>query len=198
VVAQVEAVKQSAAQAFIAWTTGSPSATILRDARQIGLDLPIATTAGNMTYAQMHNFAAFLPEKLYMPASEWPVDDDRRVTLPPPVAAKQLELYTAFRQAGQRVDEGTVVSWDPASIVVAALRALPDGATAQQLRDHLAQRQGQAGVAGIYDFVKVPQRGVSLDDVVITRWSKSADRWILASKPTGEPLPQQKQERQRQ
>ena len=189
VVAQLQRVKQAAPQAFIAWATGSPSATIFRDARQVGLDVPMGTTAGNMTYAQMHNFAALLPGELYLPASEWPVGSDPHLALQPAVAAKQQELYAAFRQAGQKVDEGGVLSWDPASLVVDALRALPEDATAEQLRSHLAQSQGQAGVSGIYDFPKTPQRGLTLDDVVITRWSKDADRWLPASQPTGVPLP---------
>jgi branched-chain amino acid transport system substrate-binding protein len=189
VAAQVQNVKQAEPQVFIAWATGSPSATIFRDVAQAGLEMPVATTAGNMTYAQMHNFAGFLPKELYLPASEWPVGDDPRGGLLPAVAAKQRELYDSFKQAGKKPDEGAILSWDPAAIVVEALRALPENAGPEQLRAYLAALHGQAGVAGVYDFVKTPQRGVSLDDVIMTQWSKSDDRWTVVSTPTGELIP---------
>ena len=38
--------------------------------------MPAGTTGGNMTYAQMQQFAAFLPKELYLPATLWPVGSD--------------------------------------------------------------------------------------------------------------------------
>ena len=189
VVAQLEKVKEASPQAFIGWATGSPSATIFRDAEQVGLDVPMGTTGGNMTFAQMKNFAAFLPKQLYLPAGEWPVGDDPRGNLQPSVKAKQAEFYAAYKEAGKKPDEGSVLAWDPAAILVDALRKLPENATAAQMHDYLLKLTGQAGVSGIYDFVKSPQRGLSVEDVVITQWTKAEDRWTLVSKPTGAPLP---------
>jgi branched-chain amino acid transport system substrate-binding protein len=48
----------------------------------------------------------------------------------------------------------------------------------------------QAGVNGMYDFVAVPQRGLALDDVVITEWDAGAGKWRLMSQPAGAPLTQ--------
>jgi branched-chain amino acid transport system substrate-binding protein len=186
--AQLQTVKEAAPQAFIGWATGSPSATIFRDAVQMGLSMPMGTTGGNMTYAQMNNFAGFLPKDLYLPAGEWPIGNDPKGNLEPAVKAKQAEFYGAYKAAGKTPDEGSVLSWDPASLVVDALRKLPEGATAQQLHDYLVKVTDQAGVSGIYNFVKSPQRGLSIDNVIVTRWDKAADRWILVSKRTGVPL----------
>lgn len=187
--AQVERVKAADPQAFIGWATGSPSATIFRAAVQAGLDVPVGTTGGNMTYAQMTRFATFLPRELYLPASEWPVGDDPRIKLDPAVAARQKEFYAAFSEAGMKPDEGSILAWDPAMIVIDALRKLPEDVTAAQLHDYLMHVKGQPGVAGTYDFEKSPQRGLSLDNVLITRWNPQADRWDLVAKPTGIPLP---------
>jgi hypothetical protein len=66
--------------------------------------------------------------------------------------------------------------------------ALPPGADATQLRDYLLHRDSLPGVSGVYDYVRTPQRGLSIDDVVITRWDASADRWIVMSQPAGAPL----------
>ena len=66
--AQIETVKAANPQCFIAWSTGTPIATIFRGIRDQGLDVPIGTTDGNMTYAQMTQYADFLPKQLYIPA----------------------------------------------------------------------------------------------------------------------------------
>ena len=58
---------------MVAWSTGSPIATVFRAMIQAGLDLPVGTTGGNMTYAQMNQFADILPKELYLPAPEWPI-----------------------------------------------------------------------------------------------------------------------------
>ncbi|HXE03589.1 MAG TPA: ABC transporter substrate-binding protein, partial [Methyloceanibacter sp.] len=73
VTAQLEHVKAANPQAFIAWSTGAPIATIFRGLVQAGLEVPVATTDGNMTHAQMKQYAAFLPKQLYFPAAEWVV-----------------------------------------------------------------------------------------------------------------------------
>jgi branched-chain amino acid transport system substrate-binding protein len=186
--AQVERIKAAAPQAVIGWATGSPSATIFRGIAQAGIDVPMGTTGGNMTYAQMRQFAAFLPKALYLPASEWPVGPDGRGVLDPAVAAKQTEFYAAFADTGMKPDEGSILAWDPAAIIVDALRRLPETATAAELHGYLAHLERQAGAAGIYDFVKTPQRGLSLDNVIITRWDPAADRWNQVSQPGGLPL----------
>ncbi len=190
VAAQMEQVRAASPQAVIAWTTGSPAGTVLRGLVQAGIDLPVGTTGGNMTYAQMKLLAAYLPKQFYFPSAEWPVAGDARVKLDAGVTAKQKEYYAAFAEAGLKPDEGSVLAWDPATLVVDALRALPPGADATQLRDYLLHRDKLSGVNGVYDFVKTPQRGLSLDDVVITRWDAGANRWMVVSQPAGAPLAQ--------
>ena len=188
VAAQIERIKAAKPQVVIGWSTGAPSATIFRGAAQSALDLPMGTTGGNMTYAQMKRFASFLPKELYLPSSEWVVDGDPHLKLPAGVAAKQREFYTAFKEADLKPDEGSVLAWDPAAIVVDALRALPAEASAQQLRDYLVHLKGQPGIDGIYDFTKSPQRGLSLENVIVTRWEPKAGRWAVVAGPTGTPL----------
>jgi branched-chain amino acid transport system substrate-binding protein len=190
--AQIEHIKESGAQAVIGWSVGSPSAVIFRGAVQAGLDLPMGTSGGNMTYAQMQQFAAFLPKELYLPASLWPTDSDPKpkLALDPGVAAKQKEFFAAFAAAGMKPDEGSILGWDPGSIIVDALRQLGPDATATQLRDYLSHSKGVAGVAGVYDYQKDPQRGLSLDNTIVTRWVPAADRWEVVAKPTGIPLAQ--------
>jgi branched-chain amino acid transport system substrate-binding protein len=184
--AQIENVKSANPQAFIAWSTGTPIATIFKGIVQAGLDVPVATTAGNMTYAQMHQYADFLPKQLLMDSTEWVVTD--RKQLPPGVAAAQKRYFDAFAKAGVKPDVSSDLAWDPLMNVVAALRHLGPGATAEQVRAFLASQTALPGVDGVYDFVKVPQRGLGESSSVVTVWDAKADKWEPVSKAGGTPL----------
>ncbi len=186
VAAQIAEIKASGAQAMIAWSTGSPVATIFRGIQEVGLDIPVGTTDGNMTYAQMKQYKDFLPKQLYIPAAQWVVTDAK--LLPPAVAEKHKVFYKAFQDAGVRPDIPSELSWDDSMIIVDALRKLGPNATAQQVREHIANLKGFAGVNGIYDFTKTPQRGLDVSDSVVTRWSPQLDTWEVVSKPAGEPI----------
>lgn len=186
--AQMEHVRAANPDAFIVWSTGSPAGTIFRGLEQAGITLPVGTTGGNMTYAQMHQFAAYLPKELYLPSSLWPAGATNHVTLPAEITTHQKEFFAAFKAAGKQPDEGSVLAWDPAMVIVEALRALPPGATAQQLRDHLIHLAGQSGIDGSYDYAKSPQRGLSLKDTIVTRWKADAEQWDVVSQPSGIPL----------
>ena len=59
--AQIERIRAASPQAVIAWSTGAPIATVFKAVLQAGLDVPIATTNGNQTYAQMEQYKDFLP-----------------------------------------------------------------------------------------------------------------------------------------
>lgn len=188
--AQIEQIKAANPQAMIAWSTGSPIATIFRGIQQAGLDIPVGTTDGNMTYAQMTRYASFLPKQLYIPAAQWVVgSSENKLKLDPAVAAAQKRFYQVFRSAGIEPDLPTTLGWEPALIIVSALQKLGPNATATQLRDYLGHLKGYAGIDGIYDYGKVPQRGLGLSNVLVTRWNPEKKHWLVVSKATGVPLP---------
>ena len=92
------------------------------------------------------------------------------------------------RSARPPPDAASSFAWDPALLAVAALRAIGPDATPEQIRDHLSKLTGFAGVNGIYDFVKIPQRGLDDGNVVVTRWDRAANQWRIVSHPRGQPL----------
>jgi branched-chain amino acid transport system substrate-binding protein len=186
--AQIEQVKAANPQAFIAWSTGAPIATIFRAMLQAGLDVPTATTDGNMTRAQMKQYEAFLPKQLYFPAAEWVVANDPKFPMEAAVADKQKAFYGAFKDAGVQPDIASELAWDPAIILIDALKKLGPDANAQKIRDYIAGLKTYAGVNGVYDFEKVPQRGLSVDNAVVTRWNTDTKNWQVVSKATGVPL----------
>ena len=190
VAAQIERMKDANPQAVIVWSIGSSFGTILRGLLQGGLQIPVGTTAGNMTLAQMQQFGPYLPDQLWFASPAWPAGSNDKVVLPPAVAAKQKDFYAAFKQAGVQPDEGALLAWDPAIIVVDALRRLPDGAGAEQLRAELLRVTNQPGVGGVYDFVnKEPQSGLSIADLLVSVWNKTSKNWTPVSQLGGLPLP---------
>jgi branched-chain amino acid transport system substrate-binding protein len=184
--AQIETVKAANPQAFIAWSTGTPIGTIFRAVAASGLRVPTVTTSGNMTYSQMEQYKAFLPDELYFPVAEWVVRDAKQ--LRPGMAERHAAFYGSYAEVGKKPDISSELAWDPAMIIVAALRKLGTTASATQIHETIAHLKGYAGVDGVFDFEKVPQRGLSVADAVVTRWDKKSETWNVVSGPTGIPL----------
>jgi len=188
VAAQMERIKAARPQALIAWSTGAQIATIFRGVIQAGLDLPMCVSNGNMTYAQMTQYSGFLPRQVYMPSSLWPAGADPRVPVDAGVAAKQKEFYATYAAAGLKPDNASALGWDPASIVIDALRKIGPGAGAAQLRDYLVALKRAPGVHGSYDYTASPQRGLNAMDALVTLWRPDEKLWQVMSKPGGAPL----------
>ena len=187
VAAQVERIKDSGAQALIAWTTGVPVATIFKGMIQAGLDIPVGTSSGNQTFTQMDTFKDFLPKHLVMGSALFPPHQGI-ITLDPKIEAQQAAMNASLAAHGLKADIATACGWDAAMITVTALRALGPDATAKQVRDYIAGLTGYAGVDGIYDFKTYPDRGLGSDDVTVVTYDAATKNWKWLSKPGGEPL----------
>jgi len=183
--AQIQHLKASNPQILIAWSTGSAIGTVFKAIKDAGLNVPVVTTDGNMTFAQMHQFASILPKPLYIPTAQWPKSD---IKLSPAVEEAKKVFYDTFDKAGIKPDFGSTLSWSAAMLTVSALKKLGPDATAAQLNHYLSTLKGFAGINGIYDFTKTPQRGLDETSVVLTRWDADKDNWILVSKPQGFPV----------
>ena len=85
-------------------------------------------------------------------------------------------------------DAAATYAWDPALLVIKALRKLGPNATAEQLRAYLASQKEIYGVNGRYDFKAYPQRGLGDKNVYITEWDAAAGTWKPVSAPGGKPL----------
>jgi branched-chain amino acid transport system substrate-binding protein len=167
---------------------GTPLATVLKSLIQGGVDLPIATSPGNMTYAQMRQYADFLPKELYMPSPQWPAAAVAGIELEPGVVRAKDIFFRSLSAANIEADSAATLSWDPMMIMVDALRALGPDANAEQIAAHLRGLKDYPGINGLYDFQKVPQRGIGEDSAVITRWSPELKSWQIVSQPRGIPI----------
>ncbi len=188
ITAQIARIAAAKPQVIISWATAAAGATVFRALVQAGLDLPVAASGSNMTYGQMTEYAAFLPKQLFFGASGWAAADDPHIDLPPATRAEQKRFFALIRAAGIHPDASSDIGWDPERLVVHALNALPPGATAAQLHDYLEHVKGFAGIDGIYDFTKIPQRGLDVNNAIVIRWDATKKDWDPVSKFTGIPL----------
>ena len=188
VAAQMERIKASGAKAVIAWSTGAPVATIFKGAIQADLNLPIAPSSGNQTFAQMAQYADFLPKQFVVPSALFP-EHEGVLQLDPRIETVQHAMYAILGERGLKADNMVATSWDAGLIVVEALRKLGPDATAEQLRQYIAALTDFAGVDGIYDFKAYTERGLGPTSSAIVRYDAEGKRWVWLSKPGGEPLP---------
>lgn len=184
--AQIERIKGAGPQAVIAWSTGAAVGVVFKAIHDAGLDVPVATTDGNQTYATMERFAAILPATLFIPSPSWMKSD--KIADDPAVTAAKDAFFAAFVGTDVKPDNAASLAWDPALLVLGALEKLGPEATAEQVRSYFAGLKGFVGTKGVYDFVAVPQRGLGEDNVVITEWDKAKQIWAVASKARGVPF----------
>jgi branched-chain amino acid transport system substrate-binding protein len=176
VAAQLAHVKSSGAQVLYVWTSGTPTATVLRDVHDAGIDLPIVTSYSNATYAQMKQYKPFMPRELLfaglptMGPNELP-DGELKTTVD--------SYFRAFKAAGVRPDIGQTTAWDAGALIVSALRHIGPNATADQIRQYLASLDRWTGATGAFDFRSIPQRGVNWkSSVLMARWDPAKDTWV--------------------
>ncbi len=189
--AQMERVKAAGAQALIAWSTGSPVATVFKGMIQAGLDdLAVAPTGGNQVYQQLEQYKDFLPKRLVMTSALFPPHEGL-VTLDPRVEKMQHDMYAVLAKHGIKPDNNTADTWDAALITLSGLRQVGSDATPEQLRSWILAQKDFAGINGLYDFTQFPDRGLSHDSTVLVTYDTTGPEgphWRWVSKIGGEPL----------
>jgi len=187
VTAQVERIKASGAQAIVAGVTGSPAATVFKGMVQAGLDIPVSPTSGNEVFAQMEQWADFLPKGLVMGSAVFP-EHEGVWKLDPRIEAAQRQMYAALKEHGQKADNIVATVWDAGLIVIAALNALGPDATAAQVRNYIANLTDFAGVDGFYNFKQNPERGLGSDSAIVVRYDVKTKAFVWLTQPGGAPL----------
>ena len=188
ITAQIARIRTADPQVIISWATAAAGATVFRALIQAGIDLPVAASGSNMTYGQMTEYASFLPKQLYFGVSAWAAAGDPNIDMPAAVRAEQKLFFDTIKAAGIHTDASADIGWEPQRIVVAALNKLPEGANAAQLHDYLEHLKGYAGIDGIYDFTRIPQRGLDIENALVVRWDGTKKDWIPVSKLKGIPI----------
>jgi branched-chain amino acid transport system substrate-binding protein len=174
-------IKAAQPDVVLAYATGTPFGTVLRAYNDLGMEIPMYTSGGNLILSVMRQFAPLLPKQLYF--------DGARGVVPDPAATgrqkqAQQAYFDALRKIGVPSDYSLLGVFDPAMIVVDALRKVGPDASAQRIRDHILGLKNWVGVQGTYDFTTGDQRGASTDAVALFRWDAPSGNFVQVA-----PLP---------
>jgi branched-chain amino acid transport system substrate-binding protein len=182
--AQLARIKAANPDAILVLTVGTPTGTVLRGLKDSGLDrLPIVSILGNLTHTTMNSYADLMPAQMYFTAPRFYA---RSVSRPGPVRDAQNAFYKAL--APQTPDVGNNNVWDPALIVISALRKLGPDADAKTLLNYMLTLHDFAGTNGIFDFRGGDQRGQALSTLVMVKWDPKIKDVTPVSEPGGKPL----------
>jgi len=177
VAAQITRIKAAGAQAIISYTSGAPFGTVMHGLIDVGVNVPVITSQGNLSYAFLEQFKAVLPKELLFVSGPLPSEGER---VPAgPFKSSQLAYLAAFQAAGVKPDFGEAVAWDAGSIIVAALRRLGARATAEQVRQYVRGLHDFPGVQGLYDFRSGDGHGAPM--LSMLQWDPAKDAWFIAS-----------------
>lgn len=180
--AQITKIKDSGAQVLVLWSTGTPATTAFKGMAQGGLTIPVATTDGNETFAQMNQYKEFLPAELYIGSPRFAALD---VMPAGPAKDAVADFHKAFKDIGVTPDFGQTPAWDAAAIVVQALKKTGLSADAAQLRDAIDQIKNFEGVDGTYNLSPTDHRGVTIESVYVVRWDAAKANFVPVSSAGG-------------
>jgi branched-chain amino acid transport system substrate-binding protein len=188
--AQMARIKAANPQALVVWAAGQAIATAFHAMHDAGFDVPVVTSFAMQEYSAMDQYASILPTHLYFASSKWPAYN---LMTPGPVRDQLATFFSSFKTENIVPDAGDQLAWDPAVIVISALRKLGPSAKAAQIHEYIESLHGFAGTSGSYDFTTGDQRGLGLSDVILSEWTPSKRAWIAVSDAGGAALkPNQK------
>lgn len=183
VAAQIARLKAAGIQGLFTCASGAVFGTVVHGLHDGGLDVPTAASSANMDYKQLESYAGLLPRELYFPAPRGMVPD---TTLGNgPVKDAQSAFFAAFRKAHVRIGFQAAQLWDPAMLVIDALRHAGPEPTAAKLHDYIENLHGWAGIAGVYYFRDNSQRGIDQNALQVYRWDAAHDAYAVASRAAG-------------
>ena len=183
VAGQMAKIKAAAPDVLITWTAGSGFGTLLHGINDGGLAMPIAACNCNMIHAQLAQYASFLPKELYFPGVRPIVEG---AVAAGPVRDAQTVFFDAMKTAGvPHPDMAYILPWDPALLIVDALRHTGANASPDSVRAYLERSHGFAGINGLYDFRDNLNRGIGENNAMMTKWDAATQGFIAVSKAGG-------------
>ena len=174
--AQLTNIKNSGAQAVVMWTSGKEAATVVKNAKQLGLTIPVYGSHGNARQefidgagdaAEGFRFAAgkiLLPESYGKDSAEYKT------------ATEFVDRYTAEYGAAPSTFAGH--AYDALYLIVEAARAAGDDLTPETLRAQLEKTKAFSGIGGSFTFSPTDHNGLTADD--LNMYEVKNGTWILA------------------
>ena len=173
---QLQQVMSANPQAIVVWSTGTPAGVALKGIQQLGIDLPVATTDGNLSNTFLQRIADYTPQQLLIPATRdfwWqtlPKDD--------PSYALEQEYHQKYQDKyNETPDFGPGVGYDAVLQQKEAQKKTKTSDTAK-VKAALEKVDGFAGVVGTYHMSADDHRGLGLPDVAIVQAQNGAFTYV--------------------
>ncbi len=172
VAAQIARVKAAAPQVLMTFAIGPAFGTLVRGANDGGLTLPIFASSANLASTQLAQYKSEVKELFFVAGGGAALDSHA----PPRQQAAQTAFFSAFKDAGVKVEYLHTLSWDPTMILIDALRHAGPDASPDALRAYIGSLQNWYGITGRYDFRAIPQRGIGRNGAAIYRWDAATEQ----------------------
>jgi branched-chain amino acid transport system substrate-binding protein len=157
--AEVTKLKAAGVQAILNWSIEPAQAIVIKNARQIGLKVPIFQSSGfaNIQYAKTAGAAA---EGVMFPASRIVVADSL------PARHPQKPVVTAYKaayEAKYKEDVSTFGghAWDAFHVLVRAAKEA--GLDREKARAAIENMKGYVGTAGVFNYSPADHNGLTID-----------------------------------
>jgi branched-chain amino acid transport system substrate-binding protein len=183
--AQITRLQAAKPDILVAWTTGTPFGLVIKQLSQSVFEVPVMSPSGNAITVQLEQYIPIFPKELYFSSLVGLGGD---VLRPGPIREASKQFNAALEAQGVIPDNGYVFAWDPAMLLVDALRHVGPDASATQIRDYIEQLHGFVGINGVYDFRDGSQRGLGINAEMVIRWDIPTKRWIPVTRPGGTKL----------
>jgi branched-chain amino acid transport system substrate-binding protein len=166
VTTQLTKIKNTNPDAIIAWVVGQPLGVVFQGINQVGLDIPLLTSHGNLSYGFLSSVASIQPDEFYVPATK----DMGLEGLDP--SDEQYEKIKTFKErysAQFNADPGlgSGAAWDALDLLVQAFKEA--GTNPDEVAAYLESIDHHVGVAGTYDLSEEDHRGLGVDDIMMLR-----------------------------
>ncbi len=188
VTTQLSVIKAAQPQALVVWTAGTPFGTVLQGISQLGMkSIPTLTTNANQVPAELEHLSNLLPQKLYFFTALLDIPHSQITN--PAVRQQVVTFDQAVTAAGGVPSDAWALAWDPAQLLINAVKKLGVSATANQLLNYMQNLHNAPGLFADYNFSVNDHRGILPSDIYITIWNAKDKTFnTLVSGPGGTPL----------
>ena len=174
--AQLTRLRGSGAQAVLVWTAGKEAAIIAKNARDLGIDLPLIGSHGNARKEFIEG-AGDAAEGFTFVAGK---------ILLPEAYGEDTEAYRVATEFADRFSESFGVepntfaghAYDSLYLIVEAAKRIDGDVTPEALRDEIEATDGFVGIGGTFTFSETDHNGLSADDLSVYRII--GGEWTLA------------------
>ncbi|MBS3957010.1 MAG: ABC transporter substrate-binding protein [Clostridiales bacterium] len=173
---QLTKIMGSDAEAVVLWNAGAEAATVAKNMATLGFEIPLFGSHGNARVEFIDGAGAaaegfrFAAGKVLVPEAYGEGTPEYEV------ATDFIERYT--ERFGKAPDTFAGHAYDALHLIVEAMKRLPEGFSASDLRDEIEATDGFVGIGGTFTFSPTDHNGMSEENLVMYQIKDGA--WTLA------------------